>query len=46
MFSSMLGQRRGTPRWSYDHGVEAMKDNVGGGGTSEGRRRGCGGSNK
>ena len=44
-FFGMLGQRRGTPRWSNDPVVEVVKDEGGGGGTSDGRRRGWVGSN-
>ena len=45
-FLGMLGQRRGMPRWEDDPVVEAEKDDGEGGGTSNGRRREWGGSNK
>ena len=45
-FVGMLGRRRGTPRWEDDPVVEAVKDENGGGGTSDGIRRGWVRSNK
>ena len=44
-FFGMLGQRRGTPRWADDPMVAAEKDDGGGAGTSDGRKRGWSGSN-